>query len=56
MDIRTDLAIEWLDMAAGLGPDDWQQEETVEGGITLSTSGTRASPASLKRGSTKTCW
>ena len=37
MDIRTDLAIEWLDMAAGLGPDDWQQEETVEGGITLST-------------------
>ena len=28
MDIRTDLAIEWLDMAAGLGPDDWQQEET----------------------------
>ena len=50
MDIRTDLAIEWLDMAAGLGPDDWQQEETVEGGITLSTTRIRTRAAAERIG------
>lgn len=50
MDIRTDLAIEWLDMAAGLGPEDWDQQETAAGGITLATTRIRTPAAAARIG------